>query len=100
MTLRREQGSPTVQASEDKCWRGSQVRRAPSTTPAPQLQGGLGRCDVLEVVEEAPDDLGAAREHLNLFFDVAEPTAQLGCNGGAGSQRTVFRGTGQHCPDE
>ena len=29
----------------------------------------------MEVVEEAPDDLGAAREHLNLFFDVAEPTA-------------------------
>jgi len=41
-----------------------------------------------------------ARERINLFFDVAEPTAQLGCNGGAGSQRTAFRGTGQHRPDE
>jgi len=29
----------------------------------------------LEVVEEAPDDLGAPRERINLFFDVAEPTA-------------------------
>jgi len=30
------------------------------------------------VVEEAPDDVGTAREHLNLLFDVAEPSAQLG----------------------
>ncbi|ERH25719.1 hypothetical protein HMPREF1979_00164 [Actinomyces johnsonii F0542] len=54
----------------------------------------------MEVVEEAPDDLGTTREHVNLFFDVAEPTTQLGCNGGAGSQRTAFRGTGQHRPDK
>ena len=54
----------------------------------------------MKVVEEAPDDVGTVREHLHLLFDVAEPTAQLGCNGGAGSQRTAFRGTGQDCPDE
>lgn len=54
----------------------------------------------MKVVEEAPDDVGTAREHLNLLFDIAEPSAQLGRNGGAGSQRTAFRDTGQHRPDE
>jgi len=44
--------------------------------------------------------LGAARERVNLFFDVAEPTAQLGRDRGARPQRTAFCGTWQHRPDE
>ena len=72
----------------------------PRTTRDHQQGNGLGRYDVLKVVEEAPDDLGTARERVNLFLDVAEPTAQLGCNGGAGSQRTAFRGAGEHRPDK
>ena len=35
----------------------------------------LRRIDVLKVVEEAPDDVSTAREHLNLLLDVAEPSA-------------------------